>query len=290
MSGRVGVRLLSVVLILIAVGLPASSVHAAPSASEAALQVALRATGDYRGTVDGVAGAATRAALRAFQARNGLAVDGVAGAATRQALGRRGRPAWNSRVLRLGMRGWDVAVLQFKLARMGFPAGNVDGGFGSHVARAVRRFQAWAGLPADGIAGPATRARLAAPAPVSPLRFYRPIGRPITDAFGPRGARLHSGIDFPAAKGDRVRAAGRGCVTNAGTDSGGYGNLVVIEHRLGVTSWYAHLSSIAVRVGQCVTGGDVIGRVGATGTATGPHLHFELRLRGAVVDPVPAFL
>ena len=61
---------------------------------------------------------------------------------------------------------------------------------------------------------------------------------------------------------------------------------MIIRHRLGMTSWYAHLSRIAVRKGQCITGGDRIGRVGSTGHSTGPHLHFELRVRGAAVDPL----
>jgi murein DD-endopeptidase MepM/ murein hydrolase activator NlpD len=61
---------------------------------------------------------------------------------------------------------------------------------------------------------------------------------------------------------------------------------VVIAHRLGMTSWYGHLSTIAVRPGRCVVAGTRIGRVGATGYATGPHLHFELRLRGAAVNPL----
>jgi murein DD-endopeptidase MepM/ murein hydrolase activator NlpD len=83
-----------------------------------------------------------------------------------------------------------------------------------------------------------------------------------------------------------VLAAGRGCVVSAGWDPGGYGNLVVIAHRLGMTSWYAHLSSIDVRPGRCLVAGVRIGSVGSTGWSTGPHLHFELRLRGAAVDPL----
>jgi murein DD-endopeptidase MepM/ murein hydrolase activator NlpD len=75
-------------------------------------------------------------------------------------------------------------------------------------------------------------------------------------------------------------------VSSAGYDAGGYGNLVVVQHRLGMTSWYAHLSRIAVSPGECVVAGTLIGRVGATGHATGPHLHFELRVRGAAVDPL----
>ena len=69
-------------------------------------------------------------------------------------------------------------------------------------------------------------------------------------------------------------------------DAGGYGNLVVITHRLGMTSHYAHLDRILVLPGRCVVAGDPIGTVGSTGRSTGPHLHFELRLRGALVDPL----
>jgi murein DD-endopeptidase MepM/ murein hydrolase activator NlpD len=75
-------------------------------------------------------------------------------------------------------------------------------------------------------------------------------------------------------------------VTFAGWSVGGYGNLVVIAHRFGMTSWYGHLSSISVGTGTCVVAGNQIGRVGSTGYSTGPHLHFELRLRGAAVNPL----
>jgi murein DD-endopeptidase MepM/ murein hydrolase activator NlpD len=77
-------------------------------------------------------------------------------------------------------------------------------------------------------------------------------------------------------------------VTWAGRLAGGWGKLVVVAHADGVRTLYAHLSSIAVRVGQLVVTGDRVGTVGATGDATGPHLHFEVRLRGAAVDPRPA--
>ena len=75
-------------------------------------------------------------------------------------------------------------------------------------------------------------------------------------------------------------------MTSAGWDPGGYGNLVVIQHRMGMTSWYAHLSRIRVRVGTCLVAGRIIGQVGSTGNSTGPHLHFELRTRGAPLDPL----
>jgi murein DD-endopeptidase MepM/ murein hydrolase activator NlpD len=181
-------------------------------------------------------------------------------------------------------RGWDLAALQFLLARHGFPSGPVDGGLGPRTDAALRRFQAWAGLGADGVAGPATLARLRRSPPRSVLRFARPLPGPYTDRFGPRGASFHTGLDFPAATGTPVAAAGYGCVEFAGW-SDGYGRLVVVRHRLGMTSWYAHLSRIAVRRGRCVVAGNWIGAVGSTGRSTGPHLHFELRVRGAAVDP-----
>jgi murein DD-endopeptidase MepM/ murein hydrolase activator NlpD len=121
------------------------------------------------------------------------------------------------------------------------------------------------------------------------LRFAWPVSAPVGDGFGPRGARFHSGIDFPVPAGTSVGAAGYGCVESAGWNAGGYGNLVVVGHRLGMTSWYAHLRRIAVRPGACISAGDRIGTAGSTGHSSGPHLHFELRLRGAAVDPLTGF-
>ena len=259
---------------------------AAATSGTAALQVALRARGLYAGSVDGLRGPATAGAIRAFQARAGLAVDGVAGPVTRRRLGWRGRPSLGRRVLTAGRRGWDVAALQFLLGRQGFPSGPVDGDLGVRTHAALRRFQAWAGLSADGLAGPATLAALRRAPPTTPLRFLAPVAAPIGDGFGPRGDFFHSGVDYTAGWGVPVTAAGYGCVSTVTWDSG-YGNLVVIEHRFGVTSWYAHLNTIAVHPGECVVGGDRVGSVGSTGRSTGPHLHFELRVRGAAIDPLP---
>ena len=275
-------------VIILAVAPVSAHADARRSANVAALQVALKAHGDYTGSIDGIAGPGTRAAVRRFQRRAGLVVDGIPGPLTRRALGRRGGPRWGSRTLVEGARGWDVVVLQFKLARRGFPSGRFDGGFGARVGAALRRFQIWAGLPPVGVVGPATRAALRRRAPRSPLRFRRPVSGPIGDRFGPRGDRFHSGLDFTAGMGARTRAAAGGCVVMAGWDRGGYGNLVVLRHRFGVTTWYAHLSAITVRAGQCVAPGTLIGRVGSTGNSTGPHSHFEVRVRGAVVDPLAA--
>jgi peptidoglycan hydrolase-like protein with peptidoglycan-binding domain len=278
-------------------GTAAGIAHADPMASSAqaprtgrpgvaALQVALRARGLYAATVDGVRGPLTREGVRRFQARRGLAVDGIAGPRTRAALGWRGRPSLGRRVIRAGARGWDVAALQWLLAKHGFPSGPFDGRLGPRGDRALRAFQAWAGLGADGLAGPATIAAARRAPTRSPLRFLAPIGGSPTDRFGPRGNTMHTGLDYPAAHGVGVVAAGRGCVRSAAYDGGGYGNLVVIEHRQGMTSWYAHLASIAVEPGQCLVAGTPIGTVGSTGNSTGPHLHFELRLGAAAIDPL----
>src|SRR3954468_7434927 len=278
--GRIAIA--AVALALLVAGPAAARV----SSSTAALQVALRAVGLYGGSVDGVAGPGTRAAVRALQARRGLSVDGVVGPRTRRALGRRGRPRLGSRPLAFGARGWDVAALQFLLETHGFPLGRVDGGFGARTVASLRRFPAGAGLAADGVAGRATRAAHRRRRPRSPLRFALPLGAPVGDYFGPRGDGFHPGLDLVAPFGAGVHAARSGCVVAAGWDPGGYGNLVVLRHSLGMTSWYAHLSRIAVRRGSCVGFGALLGTVGATGRASGPHLHFELRLRGAAVNPL----
>lgn len=261
----------------------------AGSVNVAALQVALRARGVYSGTIDGIEGAGTKRGVRALERRAGLRVDGVAGPLVRRALGRLGRHSLGSRTLRSGDVGWDVSALQFRLAWHGFPSGTFDGGFGPHLQAAVVSFQRWAGLAADGVAGPATLAALRNhPIPSSPLRLARPVSAAVGDGFGPRGNAFHPGWDFLANRGAAVFAAGSGTVTVAGYNSGGYGNLVVIHHSLGLSSWYAHLSRIGVRRGEHVGTGTLVGRVGATGDATGPHLHFELRVRGAAVNPATA--
>lgn len=127
---------------------------------------------------------------------------------------------------------------------------------------------------------------------VSALPFGEPIRGEIdlSSGFGiridpfTRSPAMHTGLDFRAESGAPVRAAGAGRVV-AAEYSGAYGNMVEIEHPQGVTSRYAHLASLAVAVGQDVQVGTVLGRVGSTGRSTGPHLHYETRLRGDAVDP-----
>ncbi|HEU5063847.1 MAG TPA: peptidoglycan DD-metalloendopeptidase family protein [Solirubrobacterales bacterium] len=271
----------------------------APPAKVAALQVALQALHLYRGYVDGIRGPLTRRGVIAFQRRRGLPVDGIAGPQTRRALGWRGRPGLGSRVMRAGNRGWDVAALQFLLQRAGHGPGRADGVFGPLTRAAVLRAQGAAGIAADGLAGRETIASLRSGAggdtpsapPSGAVRFLRPVAGPTGDGFGaPRTGYRHQGIDFPVPEGTLVSAAGVGTTIFAGYNTGGYGNLVVIQHRLGYTTWYAHLSSITSWVGEQVEGGTRIGYVGSTGRSTGPHLHFEVRRFNTPIDPAPLFV
>ena len=254
----------------------------------AALQVALHARGLYAGTIDGLRGPGTTAAVKRFQRRAGLAVDGIAGPRTRRALGHYGRHLLGSRPLARGATGWDVAELQFLLAWHGFPSATFDGGLGARTERSLRRFQRWAGLPVDGIAGSGTLASLRRPSARSPLALAWPLQAPLGDGFGPRGMRFHAGLDLLAARGTTVATAAAGRVAFAGFAPGGWGNLVVVAHSDGVRTMYAHLATIAVRLRQLVAAGAALGTVGASGNASGPHLHFEVRFRGAAVDPLPA--
>jgi murein DD-endopeptidase MepM/ murein hydrolase activator NlpD len=253
----------------------------------AALQVGLRNRGLYAGSVDGVLSESTVSGIRRLQRRAGIPVDGVPGLKTRIALGRYGhRSPLGRRVLVAGMRGWDVAALQFALAWHGFPSGNFDGVLGDSTHRALMKFQRWAGLLANGRAGSSVVAALEAPLPVCPIGLVAPAAGPYTDFFGPRGNRFHSGIDYAGAMGTPVTAAASGRVTFAGWSWGGWGYLVTIAHARGVRTMYSHLSRVGVRIGQQVAAGQRIGRIGASGQATGPHLHFEVRLRDAAIDPL----
>ena len=282
---------------------PAGTAQAKGSPNTAALQVALKALHHYRGGIDGVNGPRTKRAVRSYQRAHRIRpVDGVAGPRTRRKLGARGRPSLGTRSVSVGDRGWDVAGIQWLLRRRGFKPYGVDGGFGGKTKDAVVRAQRRYGLTVDGVAGASTinslkrgrgprrSASQTVGNPSGPVRFLRPVRGVVTSGFGQRWGRLHAGIDFGASTGTAVGAAGRGTVASAGWNSGGYGNLVVIQHRLGYQTWYAHLSAINVRAGQSVGGGTRIGSVGSTGASTGPHLHFEVRHNGTPVDPSPYLL
>ncbi|HEY7793769.1 MAG TPA: peptidoglycan DD-metalloendopeptidase family protein, partial [Gaiellaceae bacterium] len=112
-----------------------------------------------------------------------------------------------------------------------------------------------------------------------------PVSGPVTSGFGIRWGRMHEGIDIAVAEGTPVRAAAAGTVIYAGW-LGGYGNLVVVDHGNGLSTAYAHNSSLGVGVGQSVAAGEVVSYSGNTGNSTGPHVHFEVRVNGSAVDPL----
>ena len=119
------------------------------------------------------------------------------------------------------------------------------------------------------------------------MKLARPIDASPDDGFGPRRNRFHAGVDYPAPMGTTVWPAGDGVVSFTG-QADGFGTLVVVQHSSGVTTFYGHLSKILVPVGKRVSRGTPLGLVGMTGDATGPHLHFEVRVRDASVDPATA--
>lgn len=135
---------------------------------------------------------------------------------------------------------------------------------------------------------------VAAPQPREPssLGFQWPVVGTVTSPYGYRihpvyGTRkLHSGLDVGAPRGAPIASTSGGLVIFAGW-RGGYGNTVIVDHGGGLTSLYAHMSQISVSEGTTVARGDVVGLVGATGTATGNHLHFEIRYDGVATDPAP---
>jgi murein DD-endopeptidase MepM/ murein hydrolase activator NlpD len=135
--------------------------------------------------------------------------------------------------------------------------------------------------PVDGISvdalGAATWVR-------TPGGWRWPVDGVVTSAWGPRWGRLHEGVDIGAPTGTPVRAPRGGVVVAAGSE-GSLGLRVVLDHGGGWTSRYGHLSELAVRVGDVLVDDQVLGAVGATGNATGPHLHWEIREDGVVRDP-----
>ena len=118
-----------------------------------------------------------------------------------------------------------------------------------------------------------------------------PVNGPIASPFGWRihpilgYKKFHTGIDFGVGYGVPIRAADSGTVIYA-TWMGGYGNVIIVDHGDGLSTLYAHQSSLAVGTGTRVTRGQTVGYVGSTGFSTGPHLHFEVRVNGNPVDPM----
>lgn len=146
--------------VALAAALGAGVAAAGTNPQFAGLQVALARHELYRGPIDAVPGPLTRAAVVRFQVRHGLVPDGIVGPKTRRALGALGRPLFGTRVIRPGMKGWDVAVLQYLLSRHRLLGLRPDGDFGPRTEAAVIRFQRARGLDPDGVVGPSTAGQL----------------------------------------------------------------------------------------------------------------------------------
>ncbi|WP_443969747.1 M23 family metallopeptidase [Sphingobium sp. CR28] len=177
-------------------------------------------------------------------------------------------------------------------------------GLGVNPSQITQRTQAMGGpfIPARGQMAQepslrdlsATLARLSAlQAGFAALPSGRPTQAPMeTSSYGYRRdpfnglAAFHAGIDFPGRYGQPIEAAADGRISFVGTRSG-YGNVVEVEHGNGIMTRYAHLSRFVARPGDRVARGQTIARMGSTGRSTGTHLHFEVRINGAAVNPRP---
>jgi murein DD-endopeptidase MepM/ murein hydrolase activator NlpD len=124
-------------------------------------------------------------------------------------------------------------------------------------------------------------------APSQSNNFIWPAKGVLTSGYGWRWGRMHQGIDIAAPVGTPILAAAPGVVVTAGWNSGGYGNLVEVQHADGSLTLYAHNNRILVRRGQEVAQGQQISEMGSTGRSTGPHLHFEVHPKGrGAVNPI----
>jgi murein DD-endopeptidase MepM/ murein hydrolase activator NlpD len=121
--------------------------------------------------------------------------------------------------------------------------------------------------------------------PLTSTYVSAPFGNRIDPING--GHEFHKGIDLNGETGDPIHAAADGIVMRADFDGGGYGNVVDIDHGNGYATRYGHCSKLLVKVGDLVHAGDVIAKVGSTGHSTGSHLHFEVWINGAPVNPQP---
>ena len=176
-------------------------------------------------------------------------------------------------------------VTAAELKRLGFSVGDGKGGVGgpadSGNSTFKQLFMSWKKL--DSLAD----AAIAVPSdkPVKTAEFMSAYGHR-TDPFE-RRVRMHEGIDLAAPMGTAIYATAEGLVVKAGWSSGGYGNMVEVDHGRGIITRYAHLSRVLVSPGQRVTRGQQVGRMGSTGRSTGSHLHYEVRIDGRAVNPIP---
>ncbi|HEV7364004.1 MAG TPA: peptidoglycan DD-metalloendopeptidase family protein, partial [Solirubrobacteraceae bacterium] len=270
-------------------------------------------------TDDGIFGPQTEAALRAFQARNGLAVTGVVDAATwSQLFGTsvsvvdESSPLAQEVMASAGASGSTATSSVATTTGAGIPAGDGPAPSSGTTNRAPQVQGDAAPAPRNSGSGDGSSGSAPAPAPrnqtdPSPTdstpapapnpgsggscgsgEIRSPVtGYTVTGVFGEnRGDHVHSGLDMAVPSGTPIRAASCGTVASASYE-GGYGNMVCINHSGGYSTCYAHMSRFAVGAGQYVRIGQVIGYVGCTGNCSGPHVHFEVRYHGTARDPQP---
>src|SRR3954468_5344216 len=165
------------------------------------------------------------------------------------------------------------ALRQIRSAR-----GALEGDLHALQAKQAQALAAQAGVPI-GAAGPIRKGS---------GNFIWPVNGPISSGFGMRWGRLHAGVDIVAGTGTPIRAAASGVVafTQPEASSGGYGNYTCVNHGGGISTCYAHQVRFGTTAGAHVSQGQVIGYVGNTGHSFGSHLHFEVRINGAPVDPM----
>lgn len=274
--------LIAAALLVLAALVPAARAdQPRPDPQVAGLQVELRARGLYHAPIDGLEGPLTRAAVEALQRLSRHPATGRVDRTTLALVAPAGGRRYRSRQLRKGLRGLDVGALQFELGYHGFPV-RETGFFVQATAAALIKFERFAGLRADAIAGPAVYRALAQPPPQPPaLRPPLPVAT--------HAVVVPGGVELPCAYGTPVAAAIAGTVAFAGTRGAGYGYTVVIRARSAVELLYAHLARVDVRVGQSLLAGAFVGLAGWTGKRRADtSLRVELTLRGAQLDTVAA--
>jgi peptidase M23-like protein/putative peptidoglycan binding protein len=254
-----------------------------PDPNVAGLQTALAVKGFYRGPIDGLRGPLTTAALRALQRRFRLPSSNLIDRRTRAVLAPLGRPHYRTRALQKGMVGLDVAALQFELRYHGFPSPET-GSLNERTLLALKRFQRFADIPPDGVAGNTTYDALSEPPP-SPPKLHAPL--PLIE----RAIRVGNAVELVCPYASAVAASIGGTVVFAGDRARGYGYAVITRDAHGLELLYAHLARIDVHDGQQLVAGAMIGLAGWTGKRQPQtSLRLELRLRGAQLNTYAALV
>lgn len=200
--------------------------------------------------------------------------------------------------LSTGSKGNEVLKLQQRLVQLGYLKGSVDGIFGKATKEAVIKFQKKKYIAADGIVGAktnkllyelsnrgaTTRIKATMKWPAGEYKDYSDFGMRLHPIY--KKWKMHTGMDIGMDLGANVYASSDGVVTRDG-ENGGYGLAITIKHGNGIETLYAHNSKLVVKQGDQVKSGQIIAKAGSTGISTGPHLHFEVRINGKAVDPVP---